>query len=393
MKSAGMYTDADTSWIVGRAKGEGFDLCGVVRAEKFPELAKTPEWLDRGFAGEMKYLSDPRRSDPGSVFEGIHSVIVCALNYNTARPYSTFAAAQGETPEPRGWISRYAWGSDYHDVLQEKLEAVAEAMRGRFPEPFETRAYVDTGPVQERMLAKYAGLGWTGKNTLLLNQEFGSLFFLGVIMTTLPLIPTLGEADAPPPDLCGSCRRCIDACPTQALVEPYVMDARRCISYLTIELRGNIPEELREPMGWQVFGCDICQDVCPWNRRAPVTEELVFQPRVLTERRDGRGEPPELTEGEEAGEKGEEGLFLPRLEWLAGLDENEFRRNFKGSPIKRTKWRGLVRNACIALGNSSIHKGTAEHLRIAALLQRLSASPEPVIAESAHWALSRIEGR
>jgi epoxyqueuosine reductase len=385
-----VYTDADTSWVIARAKGEGFDLCGVVRAEKFPELAKTPEWLDRGFAGEMKYLSDPRRGDPRSVFEGIRSVIVCALNYNTAKPYSTFAAAQAETSEPRGWISRYAWGTDYHDVLHEKLEAVGAAMRGHFLEPFEARVYVDTGPVQERMLAKYAGLGWTGKNTLLLNQEFGSLFFLGVIMTTLPLIPTLGEAEAPPPDLCGSCRRCIDACPTQALVEPYVLDARRCISYLTIELRDNIPEELREPIGWQVFGCDICQDVCPWNRRAPVTEELEFQPRVFAPRREKRGEPPGSADGEETRE---EELFLPRLEWLAGLHELEFRRYFKGSPIKRTKWRGLVRNACIALGNSSIRKGTVEKARITALLQRLSVSPEPVIAESAQWALSRIEGR
>ncbi len=387
-----MYTDADTSWIVDRARMEGFDLCGVVRAEKFPELARTPEWLDRGFAGEMKYLSDPRRGDPRSVLEGIRSVIVCALNYNTAKPYSTISAAQAENGELRGWISRYAWGSDYHEVLQEKLEAVADAMRSRFQEPFEARVYVDTGPVQERMLAKYAGLGWTGKNTLLLNQEFGSLFFLGVIMTALPLIPTLREVEAPPPDLCGSCRRCIDACPTQALVEPYVMDARRCISYLTIELRDNIPEELREPMGWHVFGCDICQDVCPWNRRAPVTEEQVFQPRIVTQHRAERGETPDQAEGEETGEMEEEGLFLPRLEWLAGLDEIEFRRNFKGSPIKRTKWRGLVRNVCIALGNSSIRKGTAEQVRIAALLQRLSASPEPVIAESAQWALSRIGG-
>jgi epoxyqueuosine reductase len=385
-----MYTDADTSWIVGRARVEGFDLCGVVRAEKFPELARTPEWLNRGFAGEMKYLSDPRRGDPRSVFEGIRSVIVCALNYNTAKPYSIFAAAQAETAEPRGWISRYAWGSDYHEVLQEKLEAVAAAMRGRFLDPFEARVYVDTGPVQERMLAKYAGLGWVGKNTLLLNQEFGSLFFLGVIMTTLPLIPSLGEAEAPPPDLCGSCRRCIDACPTQALIEPYVMDARRCISYLTVELRGNIPEELCEPMGWQIFGCDICQDVCPWNRRAPVTDETIFQPLVVAQRRAGRGLSPESADGEEYRE---EGLFLPRLEWLAGLDEIAFRKNFKGSPLKRAKWRGLVRNACIALGNSAIRKRTLEHMRIAALLQRLSASPEPVIAKSAQWALSRIEGR
>ena len=385
-----MYTEADTSWIVSRARTEGFDLCGVVRAEKFPELARTPEWLDRGFGGEMKYLSDPRRVDPRSVFEGVRSVIVCALNYNTAKPCSTFAAVQAETPGPRGWISRYAWGSDYHVVLGEKLEAVAAAMREHFQEPFEARVYVDTGPVQERMLAKYAGLGWTGKNTLLLNQEFGSLFFLGVIMTTLPLIPTLGDAEAPPPDLCGSCRRCLDACPTQALIEPYVMDARRCISYLTIELRGTIPEELREPMGWQVFGCDICQDVCPWNRRAPVTEEKVFQPRVFTQRGDERRYLPDSTDSEETRE---EALFLPRLEWLAGLDEIEYQRNFKGSPLKRAKWRGLVRNACIALGNSSIQKGTAEAKRIAALLQRLSASPHAVIAESAQWALSRIEGR
>src|SRR4029077_14335413 len=157
-------------------------------------------------------LSDPRRSNPQNVFEGIRSVIVCALNYNTAKPYSTFAAAHENTDKPRGWISRYAWGSDYHEVLREKLEALAAAMRERFPEPVQARVYVDTGPVQERILAKHAGLGWTGKNTLLLNQAFGSFFFLGVIMTTLPLIPTLGEAESPPPDLCGTCRRCIDAC-------------------------------------------------------------------------------------------------------------------------------------------------------------------------------------
>ena len=390
VKSFGMFTDADTSWIVSRAKAEGFDLCGVVRAEKFPELARTAEWLDRGFAGEMKYLSDPRRSNPQNVFEGIRSVIVCALNYNTAKPYSTFAAAHENTDKPRGWISRYAWGSDYHEVLREKLEALAAAMRERFPEAFQARVYVDTGPVQERILAKHAGLGWTGKNTLLLNQEFGSFFFLGVIMTTLPLIPTLGEAESPPPDLCGTCRRCIDACPTEALVEPYVMDARRCISYLTIELRGSIPEELREPMGWHVFGCDICQDVCPWNRRARVTEEAEFQARVVTRHDDGRTETTEPADREEASD---EGFFLPRLEWLAGLDETEFRRTFKGSPVKRAKWHGLVRNVCIALGNSSVHKGTVERARIAALLQQLSGSPQPVIAESAQWALSRIEGR
>jgi epoxyqueuosine reductase len=383
-----MRSGAETAWIVGRAEAEGFDLCGVVRAEKFPELANMPEWLDRGYAGEMNYLTDPRRRDPRSVLEGIRSVIVCALNYNTEEPYSTFAATHAEAGEPRGWISRYAWGQDYHQVLREKLEVIVVAMRGQFTQPFEARVYTDTGPVQERVLAKYAGLGWAGKNTLLLNQELGSFFFLGVILTTLELAPTLAASEAPPPDLCGTCRRCLEACPTEALVAPYVMDARRCISYLTIEFRGSIPEELREPMGWHVFGCDICQDVCPWNRRAPVTEALEFQARVFPreEERPARSVDPPHGKGTQ-----EEALFLPRLEWLAGMGEDEFRLFFRGSPLKRTKWRGLVRNACIALGNSSLPRGTAEHARIGALLERLSASAEPLIAESARWALYRIE--
>jgi epoxyqueuosine reductase len=383
-----MRSGTETAWIVGRAKAEGCDLCGVVRAQKFPELANMPEWLDRGYAGEMNYLTDPRRSDPRSVLEGIRSVIVCALNYNTEEPYSTVAATHAEAGEPRGWISRYAWGEDYHQVLREKLEAIVAAMREQFTQPFEARVYTDTGPVQERVLAKYAGLGWAGKNTLLLNQELGSFFFLGVILTTLELAPTLAAGEAPPPDLCGTCRRCIEACPTEALVAPYVMDARRCISYLTIEFRGSIPEELREPMGWQVFGCDICQDVCPWNRRAPVTEAVEFRARVFAP---DEGRPPRTVDSQDSEGMREEALSMPRLEWLAGTSEDEFRQFFRGSPIKRTKWRGLVRNACIALGNSSLRRGTADHARIGALLERLSASPEPLIAESARWALSRIE--
>jgi len=379
---------SETAWIEARARAEGFDLCGVVRPDNFPELSRMPEWLDRGYAGEMKYLADPRRSDPQRVLEGLRSVIVCALNYNTSKPYSTTAAVQAGDDEPPGWVSRYAWGHDYHDVLRGKLDSMVVAMRGRYEEQFEARVYADTGPVPERILAKYAGLGWTGKNTLLLNQELGSFFFLGVILTTLELAPTLAAGEAPPPDLCGSCRRCIDACPTQALVEPYVMDARRCISYLTIELRENIPEELRERTGWHVFGCDICQDVCPWNRKAPVTQAAEFQARAFSiddESRDGMAD---VRDNERVQE---EALFLPRLEWLAGMSREEYRKVFRGSPIKRTKWRGLVRNACIALGNSSIPKETAEHARIAELLRRLSASPEPLIAESACWALARIE--
>jgi len=373
----------DYAWITDSAKALGFDLCGVVHAEKFPELARMQEWLERGYAGEMKYLADPRRSDPQNVFACAKSVIVCALNYNADKPRSTDAAAQEANGKPRGWISRYAWGRDYHEVLWEKLNALTQEMKSRVAEPFEARAYADTGPVSERVLAKHAGLGWLGKNTLLLNQEIGSYFFLGVILTTLELQPSIAADAMPPPDLCGTCRRCIDACPTEALVEPYVMDARRCISYLTIELRGSIPEEFREPMGRHVFGCDICQDVCPWNRKAPVTLLEEFRPRSF----------PGLCKQQDANadESREVSLFLPRLEWLASMNEEEFREVFRGSPVKRTKWRGLVRNACIAIGNSAMQKNTAAHARIAALLGRLAASPEPAIAESALWALSRIQ--
>jgi epoxyqueuosine reductase len=267
------------------------------------------------------------------------------------------------------------------------------AMRGRFDEPFEARVYADTGPLHERIFAKYAGLGWVGKNTLLLNQRLGSWIFLGAILTSLDLAPTL---ELPPPDLCGSCRRCIDACPTQAFVEPYVMDARRCISYLTIELRGAIPEELRDSLGNHVFGCDICQDVCPWNRRAPETPHEEFEPRSFSSASESAPRTSDTSGNVEFGpqetpDPGEESLFLPRLEWLAGMDETEFRRTFRDSAIKRTKWRGLVRNACIALGNAELHSGTPAHHRISELLKRLCASQDPIIAESALWALSRIQ--
>jgi len=376
---------SDTVWIVSQAKSLGFDLCGVVRAEKFPELAQTEKWLSRGYAGEMSYLSDPRRRDPQNVMAGACGIIVCALNYNSAFPRSTEVVAKQDPDEPRGWISRYAWGTDYHEVLQEKLKALLEALRQRFRE-FEARLYADTGPLQERIVAKYAGLGWLGKNTLLLNQKLGSFMFLGTLITNLDLQPTLDFAGAPAPDLCGSCRRCIDACPTDAFVEPYVMDARRCIAYLTIELRGSIPVEFREAMGTHVFGCDICQDVCPWNRRAPETQAPEFQPRSFSISDIKKGN------AQEAGPSPEiESLFLPRLEWLAALTEEEFRSLFYASPVKRAKWRGLVRNACIALGNFNFSGGAAARERSIALLRRLAASQDAVIAESALWAMSRIQ--
>ena len=259
--------------MVEQARALGFDLCGVASAEDFEELERLPDWLARGYAGEMGYMRDARRRSPGRVLVGARSVIVCGLNYNTPLPYSTeVPLSDAQAPSgPRSWISRYAWGDDYHDVMRSKLEALLAALRQRFAEPFDARAYVDTGPVLERLAAKHAGLGWLAKNTCLIHPQLGSWLFLGVIVTTLELAPSLGAGLAPPPDLCGNCRLCIDACPTGAIVEPYVLDARRCISYLTIELRGPIPLEFREAMGRHAFGCDICQDFAPGTarRRSP----------------------------------------------------------------------------------------------------------------------------
>jgi epoxyqueuosine reductase len=385
---------SDTIWITERAKALGFDLCGVAAATRFPEMGQTEVWLAKGYAGEMKYLADPRRNDPQSVLHGVRSVIVCALNYNTPHPKSTDPPKEPHSGEPCGWISRYAWGDDYHDVLRRKLSGLVVALKERFDEPFETLAYADTGPLQERIFAKHAGLGWLGKNTLLLNQALGSWFFLGAILTTLDMTPSLGPAESPPPDLCGSCTRCIDACPTDALVEPYVLDARRCISYLTIELRGSVPEALREPIGQHVFGCDICQDVCPWNRRAPVTQAEAFQPRIfaLPKRAvESDKVKSESVPSDDIALSTTQSLLLPSLEWIAAMTEDDYKVAFRNSAIKRAKWRGTVRNACIALGNAKLVRGTRAGDRVSALLQRLAASPDPPISESALWALCRIQ--
>jgi epoxyqueuosine reductase len=387
-----MVNASITNWISERAIQLGFAMAGVARAEKFPELASQQEWLARGYAGEMKYLTDARRTDAQAALPGIQSVIVCALNYNTDRARTAQALADSgdatETTAPRGWISRYAWADDYHDVLREKLQRLLQDLRVEYPQPFEARIYADTGPINERVLAKHAGLGWLGKNTLLLNERIGSFFFLGVILTSLELPPTLGISDLPPADRCGTCRKCIDACPTHALVEPYVMDARKCISYLTIELRGAIPEHLREPMGQHIFGCDICQDVCPWNRHPPVTYAKEFQPRSFTHAA-ANGEEEFTLHGRNGASR--ETLFLPRLEWLASLSQSDFSEMFRGSPIKRTKWQGLIRNVCIALGNSKLPPDSSVVQRISTMLTRLAASPNMVISESAQWAISRIQ--
>jgi epoxyqueuosine reductase len=371
-QNSGVNPAERTTWIVERAREIGFDLCGVASiAEEdnvWPELARIPEWLARGHAGEMRWLSDPRRESPQQVMQGARSVIVCAVNYNSAHPYSTeFSAAESQQDSPRGWISRYAWGTDYHETIGAKLEALVNAMRAQFTEPFDAKWYVDTGPIHERIAAQRAGLGTVGKHTLLIHPELGSWIFLCVIVTTLDLAPSSdipSAATFPATDVCGQCTLCIDACPTSAIVEPYVLDARLCISYLTIELRGAIPESLRAQMGRQVFGCDICQDVCPWNREAPTTKEEVFSPR--------------------------ENLLAPELEWIASMSEEEFRETFRASPIKRAKYRGIIRNACVALGNSNVKRDSGTHLRVMKLLGRLVESSDEIISEHARWAVGRL---
>ncbi len=399
-----------TEWLVRRARAAGFDLCGVApldadifsspnvldisKRDRFGELRHLPQWLARGYAGEMKYLHDARRSDPRAVLPGARSVIVTAVNYHSPRPLSTEMPSSNLHDSPVGWISRYAWGDDYHDAILPKLNALIAEMRDEFAEPFEARAYVDTGPIIERIAAKYAGLGWIGKNTCLINRKLGSWLFLGVIITTLDLEPSLAPSEPPPADLCGSCKRCLDACPTHAFPQPYVMDARRCISYLTIELRSAIPEELRPSMGNAVIGCDICQDVCPWNRKAPVTPFADFHPREIRAEAPSReeqshpsvqGHPEEFPSGQET-----KSLLAPELEWLASLSQQQFSRIFRRSAIKRAKWRGLVRNACVALGNSEISPRSADFPRVVRLLERLADCDDILIAEHARWARDRL---
>jgi len=351
-------SDASTAEITvavrQAARDAGFELSGIAQLRVHPELVRFPPWIDAGHAGDMKYLESRddfgklKRSSPAETFPWARSVVVCAINYNTTAPYST----QEHNPN-KGWISRYAWGKeDYHDAVMRRLRLVEDALRTTMPEII-TRCYVDTGPIVERVYAKYAGIGWIGKNTCILNQQLGSWFFLGVILTSVEV-----PADMPAADRCGSCTRCIDACPTNAFVGPYELDATRCISYLTIEKRGSIPEDLRDGMGRHIFGCDICQDVCPWNRKSPVTSAPEFQTR--------------------------EGLVNPALDWLANISEEEFRERFRGSAIKRAKRSGLRRNALIAMGNS----GDQEFVPA---LENLKTDDDAVVAESAKWALARLQ--
>ena len=363
----------------------GFSDAGVAAlpyAAGARDARRFEEWVRAGRAGTMRYLERTAgsgelvRARVGVPFPWARSAVVCFARYDSSYPRSTAPADPGA-----GWIARYAWSSrrdatgvrrasDYHKILLQRLKALEALLHAEFGD-FESRAYVDTGPVAERALATAAGLGWTAKNTCLIHPLLGSFGFLAVLLTALPVNDIETPAASPAashahlvPDRCGSCRRCIDACPTGALVAPYQMDATSCISYLTIELKGPIADELAKNMGRQVFGCDICQDVCPWNqralRRAPIAADAEMEPR--------------------------EELVNPALETLAAMTEADFEARFNGSPVRRAGFNGLRRNVAIAMGNSGL-------AQFAARLEAWAADADEGLRVAARWALSRLAPR
>ena len=477
-----------------RALDLGFDLAGISPIGVWKDLEFSRRWVEKGFNGEMRYLENPKRFDPRLVLPSAKSVICVGLIYNTPLPYSTEAGgaslrsqelevrsqeteekvsgvrcrvpegqcapekeakkdsrdlrlkiAPAPSPEPpapfffngqpapRAWISRYAWGQDYHETMRAKLEQLRKALEDLAP-GVATRIFVDTGPVVERAFARFSGIGWMGKNTCIINQEKGSWFFLGVILISLEVAP-----DLPAPDRCGSCTACLEACPTEALVEPYVMDASRCISYFTIEIKGAIPERFRPKIGANVFGCDICQDVCPWNREtsrqlsvvscqsqnfSPQPSVVSHQPSAISyqqslssqrqspdERcvkqattkvpqfhpmsvaaaqptpKDGDNrKQPTTDNGPPTTDTASFSLFNPPLDVLASITEDDFRRIFAHSPVKRVKYRGWLRNLCVAMGNSGDR-------RFVLWLEQAAQHPEPIVREHAKWALDRLRGK
>ena len=367
---------ADTrAQVTALARELGFDLCRFAKAETPEHAAEFRDWLDRGDAGEMNYLArnSERRCDPRQILPDVKTVIVLALNYFQGResvaagvspakgatgkiaaepPSPSFGAASTAATTATGRTARYAWGDDYHGLIEKKLAVIDQFLRECGGSQ---KCYVDTGPMLERDHAASAGIGWHGKSTMLLNREFGTWFFLAEILSTLEFAPDTAQKN-----YCGRCMRCIDACPTGAITAPHQVDARRCISYLTIELKGSIPTELRPLMGDRIYGCDDCLDACPWNRFAKVSRETAFAMR------------PEIA--------------VMKLRDYLRLDDDKFGRLFRKSPIKRTKRRGLLRNVCVALGNV----GTADDLPA---LEKATADSEPIIAEHAQWAIEQIRGR
>ena len=338
-----------------RAAELGFDLCGIAPVNPFRELGFFREWLDRGYAGEMQYLarSADRRADVRAVMPSARSVVCLGTVYNTDRPYSTEVADRGAA-----LIARYAWGDDYHDVIQRRMDALVAWLRERGGSDVEARAYVDTGPVQERVYAQYAGLGWIGRNTCVINPDLGSWLFLSEIICSLPL-----EPDAPALDQCGTCRLCLDSCPTGAIVEPYVLDATRCLSYLTIELKEEIPIDQRESIGRHAYGCDVCQEVCPWNAQPaePDGESSPWLPRAVF---DGRS-----------------------IAALWRTPDAELRRSLKGSAMTRAGVRRLRRNVAVCAGAT----GDADALDALRQVDE-PVCDDPMVAEHVHWALEANDG-
>jgi epoxyqueuosine reductase len=331
------------------ALAAGFELAGVAPALPVPDTSRYRAWVDAGMAGEMGYMRDERRLAAGA--DWARSVICVGKLYNVPQPYSTqFEGAD------LGWIARYAWGRDYHKSIRSGLHRLAHAIHAEVGYQFQWRACVDTSAVLERSYARAAGLGWIGRNTCLIHEGKGSWYFLGELFVSLDLEPGNGPA----PDRCGTCTRCLDVCPTEAFISDgdggYRLDARLCISYLTIELRDSIPVELRRGVGRHVFGCDLCQDVCPWNRKAPVTTDPSFQAEH----------------------------FAPPLEKLAALSEQEFRKIFRGTPVTRARYSGFLRNVAVAMGNAKLDKFREP-------LERLAAHENGMVAEHARWALQRLE--
>jgi epoxyqueuosine reductase len=364
-------TDVRTQ-IVTLARELGFDLCRFARADAPEHATQFREWLDRGQSGELSYLarSAEKRCDPQLVLPEAKTVIVLAFNYFQGEPVRAAVsaadsvaagvspanppkiAADTAAPTSAGRIARYAWGDDYHQLIEKKLAVLDDFLR-RYGGT--QKCYVDTGPMLERDHAAAAGVGWHGKSTMLLNRQLGTWFFLAEILTTLEFAP-----DPPQKNYCGRCTRCIDACPTGAITAPHQVDARRCISYLTIELKGPIPVGLRPMIGDRIYGCDDCLDACPWNRFAKVSRETAFAMRRE--------------------------VAAMKLRDYLSLDAEKFRRLFRDSPVKRTKRRGLLRNVCVALGNV----GTKDDLPA---LEKAAADAEPLIAEHAQWAIGRIRER
>ena len=334
--------------LIALARQLGFDGCRVAPCDRPRHAAEFRGWIERGAAGEMAWMERgaEKRCNPQLVLEGARSVVVLSMNY-----FQGSETAPLPSP-PRGRIARYAWGDDYHDLIESKLRRLDDYLRTRGGTQ---KCYVDTGPVLERDFAAEAGAGWHGKSTMLVDQRLGTWFFLAEILTTLELPP-----DERQPARCGTCTRCITACPTGAITDAHQLDARRCISYLTIELKGSIPIALRPLIGDRIYGCDTCLDVCPWNRFAAVSREAAFAARPAT-------------------------TAMQLRDYLA-LDDAGFRALFRGSPIKRIKRRGFLRNVCVALGNV----GAADDLPA---LERAAADPEPLIAEHAAWAIGRISER